>query len=361
MLQRGFQYGINEKPFDREVAMKTCLWNGTEKLEIVDKPIPEAKPDECLVKTLASGVCGTDIHIIKGAFDCCKPPMVLGHEACGEIVKIGREVEGFKIGERVAVENVAGCGKCYFCKRQIPQHCLEYRELGFGIDGVWREYFVITARCLYKVKSETNPEYAAMAEPLNCVLGALGKCSIEIGDDILILGAGPAGLFFLQVAKLRGAGHIIMTTTNPSRREKALQLGADYVVNTKKENLADVVKKNTDGHGPAIAIDAIGLPETFKSCIDLVTPEGQVIAYGVGATDPLSNLFIDNIVLKMLTIHGDQSSHRYYDKAIKLIETGKIDAEAMITHRFSFEDVQKAVDIAADRSSSAVKVMLKFQ
>lgn len=340
--------------------MKTCLWNGTEKLEIVDKPIPEPEPDECLVKTLASGVCGTDIHIIKGDFDFCKPPMIIGHEACGEIAKVGSEVEGFKVSERVAVENVVGCGKCYFCKRQIPQHCVEYRELGFGIDGVWREYFVIPSRCLYKVRPETNPEYAAMVEPLNCALGAFGKCSIEPGDDILILGAGPAGLFFLQVAKIRGAGQVIITTTNPSRREKALHLGADYVVDTKKENLADVVKEVTDGHGPAIAIDAIGLPQTFKTCIDLVTPEGQVIAYGVGATEPLSNLFIDSIVLRMLTIHGDQSSHRYYDRAIKLIETGRIDAEAMITHRFSFEEVQQAVDIASDRASGAVKIILNF-
>jgi 2-desacetyl-2-hydroxyethyl bacteriochlorophyllide A dehydrogenase len=340
--------------------MKACLWNGTDRLEIVDKPVPEPQPDECLIKTLASGVCGTDIHIMKGAFDCCRPPMILGHEACGEIVKTGSEVKDFEVGERVAVENVVGCGRCYFCKRRIPQYCLEYRELGFGIDGVWREYFVIPARCLYRVKAETNPEYAAMVEPLNCVLGALGKCFIEPGDDILILGAGPAGMFFLQAARLRGAGRIIITTTNPSRKEKALYLGADYVVNTKEENLTDAVKRATGGHGPAIAIDAIGLPETFKSCLDLVTPEGQVIAYGVGATKPLSNIFIDDIVLKMLTIHGDQSSHRYYDRAIKLIETGRIDAEAMITHRFPFEEVQKAVDLASDRVRGTVKVMLRF-
>jgi len=340
--------------------MKACLWNGTNKLEIVDKPLPKPEPDECLVKTLSAGVCGTDIHIIKGVFACCKPPMILGHEACGEIVKNGGEVEGFEVGQRIAVENVVGCGKCYFCKRQIPQYCIQYRELGFGIDGVWREYFTIPARCLYKAKPETNPEYIAMVEPLNCVLGALGKCSLEPGDDVLILGSGPAGLFFLQTAKLRGAGRVIITTTNVSRKEKALELGADCVVNPAEENLAEIVKKVTDGHGPAIAIDAAGLPETFKTCIELVMPEGQVVAYGVGATTPLSNLFIDNIVLKMLTIHGDQSSHRHYDRAIKLIETGKINAEAMITHRFSFKEVQKAVDVALDRASGSIKIILNF-
>ena len=340
--------------------MKSCIWNGTEKLEIVEQPVPDLQPDECLIKTLSSGICGTDIHIIKGDFDFCKPPMVIGHEACGEIAEIGSDVEGFEAGDRVVVENVVGCGKCYFCKRQIPQHCVEYRELGFGIDGVWREYFNIPARCLYRIKPETDTDLAALVEPLNCVLGTFSKCSLQIGDDVLILGAGPAGLFFCQVAKLKGAAQVIITDINSSRKDEAMHSGADFFVNPDKENLSDVVKDVTEGHGPAIAIDAVGLPETFKSCIDLVTPEGQVVAYGIGAGKPLSNLYIDDIVLKMLTIYSDQSSHRFYEPSIKLIETGRIDIESMISHRFHFEEVQRAVDTVLNQASGVVKAVLKF-
>lgn len=340
--------------------MKVCIWNGSRTLEMRDAPVPEPGGDQCLVKTLSSGVCGTDIHVIQGAFDACKPPMVPGHEACGEVVKVGRDVRGFNVGDRIAVENVVGCGTCYFCQRDIPQHCIRYQELGFGTDGVWRQFFTIPARCLYHVKSNTNPEHAALVEPLNCVLGAMEKCSLQAGDDVLILGAGPAGLFFCQAARLKGAGHVIVTTSNSARRQKALQCGADLVVDPQRENLAATVKEATGGHGPAIAVDAVGLPETFKTCIDLVTPEGQVVAYGVGARQPLSNLLIDNIVMKMLTIRSDQSSHRNYERAIRLIETGRIDVESMITHRYSFGDVQKAVDVVSDRSSGAVKVVVNF-
>jgi len=340
--------------------MKCCVWNGTTQLEIADRPLPEPGNDECLLKTISAGVCGTDLHIIKGSFDCCKPPMVLGHEACAEIVGLGRDVDDFEEGQRVSVENVVGCGKCYYCNRSIPQHCVAYRELGFGIDGVWSEYFVIPARCLYRVKADTNPEYAAMVEPLNCVLGAFEKCRMRAGEDVLILGAGPAGLFFAQVARLAGAANVIITTTNASRKAKALECGATTVVNPKTDSLAEAVKDATDGHGPAIAIDAIGLPDSFKTCIDLVTPEGQVVAYGVGATDPLANLLIDDIVLKMITIRSDQSSHRCYESAIKLIETGRINCETMITHRFPFDQVQAAVDLAGDRSSGMAKAILNF-
>ena len=145
-----------------------------------------------------------------------------------------------------------------------------------------------------------------------------------------------------------------------SRKKKALNYGADFAVNPEVENLSEVVKDITGGHGPAIAIDAVGLPETFKSCIDQVTPEGQVVAYGVGAIKPLSNLFIDDIVMKMLTIHSDQSSHRYYDPAIKLIETGMIDTESMISHRFPFEEISKAVDVVLNQAVGVVKAVIKF-
>lgn len=229
--------------------------------EIGARPAPKiVKPDDVLVAMEACSICGTDVHLL------ADPPgflgtkgIVLGHECVGKVEAVGSHVGGLKPGDRVVLEPNVACGYCDYCRMGVPNMCLNDKILGVTIDGVFADYFVAPEKALVKIPQEMPAEIAVFAEPVNCVMGAMSKIRLLPGENVLVLGAGPIGLYFTMLLKSNGAGKVIVSETSEFRAEYAKKCGADLVINPMKENLSDVVKQHTGGLGADVTVDAVGV------------------------------------------------------------------------------------------------------
>ncbi len=336
--------------------MKAAVLVEGPKIVLQDRPIPKPEPNEVVVKVYRAAICGTDFHAIEGTYTC-KYPVVLGHEFSGEVREVGSAVKVFSRGDRVVVEGMIGCGFCEMCRRGIPHYCKQNTEIGFSHDGGWQEYVAVPSQNLYCIPDSMSYDEGALVEPLVCALGAIGKVKIVPGDNVLIIGSGPGGLFMVQLARLYGAGRIILAGRRKERLELAKKFGANKIIDGLKESLRERVNKLTDNQGVDVSVDAVGIQSTVRDAIELAAPEGQVVLYGVGEGRD-KRIDTDLIVLKMLTVVGDQSSHRWWNHAIKLIADGQIDVNSMITHHFPLDDIHTALSYAQERKEGAIKVLL---
>lgn len=338
--------------------MKAAVLVEGNRLVLKQRPIPAPGPNEVVIKVHRAAICGTDFHAIQGTYTC-NLPRVLGHEFCGEIWKVGLAVTAFSKGNRVVVEGMVGCGFCKLCRKGVPHYCKENTEIGFSRDGGWQEYVAVPAQNLYLLPDSVSYDEGSLIEPLVCALGAISKVRIVPGDNVLIIGSGPGALFFVQLARLYSAGRIILGGRRKERLELTRKFGADVVIDVSKENLRKRVLDLTGGQGVDVSIDAVGVQGSVRDAIELAVPEGQVVLYGVGEGRD-KTIDTDVIVLKMLTVTGDQSSHRWWCRAIDLITNGQVDVKSMITHHFTLDEIQTALDYAKERRESAIKVLLNI-
>ena len=335
--------------------MKALVLVDGPKLILEERLIPKPKAGEIVIKVLRSAICQTDFHAIHGTYPI-KLPVVLGHEFSGEIFDKDKNIDYFNIGDRVVSAGIIGCGFCSLCRDGIPHYCKMSKEIGFTYDGGWQEYVAIPSQNIYKIPNAISFDEGALLEPLDCALGALNKARIIPGDDFLIIGSGPGGLLMTQLAKIFGARNIFLAGRREERLKLAKDFGANEIIDISKESLRDSVMEKTNNKGVEISIDAVGTGKTIKDALELVVPEGYVVLYGVG--DGHEKTFETDIIpLKMLSIVGDQSSHRSWSRSIKLVESKMIDVKSLITHHFTLNEFDKALSYAEKRTDGAIKVM----
>ena len=244
--------------------MKALVFEGPNKIELKDVPIPELKAGELLLKVKACLICGTDIRIFRGKkTKGVRTPNILGHEFSGVVEKVGEGVDEYKIGDGVSVAPVIPCLSCYNCKHDMENVCLNRNAFGYEYDGAFAEYVKIPAKALlsgnvYHIPENVDFETIALAEPLACCINGQRNSQIKLGDIVVVIGAGPIGLMHLLLAKHSGA-RVIVSELNEQRRQTALDLGADLVVDPASEDLTQVVLQNTDGIGADVVIMAIGV------------------------------------------------------------------------------------------------------
>ncbi len=246
-------------------SMKNLIWRGGEDLRIEhsSQALPQPGKDEVLLKVRAVGICGTDVHILKGTLPFAKPPLILGHEISGEIAAVGKGISEFFEGDRVTVDAVIGCGHCDLCKIGRYQFCAETFELGITRDGGCQEYLLVPKRNVYPIAGTVSFEEAAILdiEVYNAVL----KCGVEPTDRVLVLGAGPIGLIACQIARILGAAHITLSDVLQSRLNTAETLGvADtYVANIEDGSFAELNPKDAFD----LVFDCAGTAQSAKACI----------------------------------------------------------------------------------------------
>lgn len=229
-------------------------------VEIQERPVPEPGPGEALVRVLWCGICGTDVHgCRRGIFP---PGLVIGHEYVAEVVSAG--AEGAAPGDLVVGESVLGCGTCPFCRRGRPNLCTEGRILGVNEDGAMAEYARVPLRSLYRVPAGVPPEVAAFTEPVSVALHALAACELFPGDPCLVMGAGPIGLLVQQMARLAGAGPVLVVEPRPDRAALARETGADLVVDPTRTNLSAAVMGVT-GQGVPVVFECSGSPAALAA------------------------------------------------------------------------------------------------
>jgi len=318
---------------------------------------------DAIVRIDSSTICGTDLHILKGDVPEVTPGTILGHEAVGTIVEVGAAVTTVVPGDRVLVSCITACGRCRFCKEGHYGLCTGGGGWIFGhlIDGLQAEYarvpFADTS--VYKVPEGLSDEdvlFLADILPTSFEVGVLNG-RVEPGDTVAIVGAGPIGLAAIMTAKLYTPGRIVAIDPAGPRLEKALEFGADTVIDNSSEDAVAKVLELTKGVGADVAIEAVGIPETFELCTELVRPGGRVANVGVHGHS--ATLHLEKLWIRDVTITTGLVDTFTTPKLLRLIEEGRLDAKLFATHRFELADTEAAYDVFADAAHThALKVVL---
>jgi alcohol dehydrogenase len=345
--------------------MKALVYHGPGERAWEQVPDPAIEePTDAVVRIDSSTICGTDLHILKGDVPEVAPGTILGHEAVGTVVETGDAVTTLRAGDRVLVSCITSCGRCRFCKEGHYGLCTGGGGWIFGhlIDGLQAEYarvpFADTS--VYRVPAELTDEqvlFLADILPTSFEVGVLGG-GVQPGDTVAIVGAGPIGLAAVLTAKLFTPGRIMVIDPAHPRLEKALEFGADVAIDNSSEDAIERVQGLTDGLGADVAIEAVGIPETFELCADLIRPGGRVANIGVHGHP--ATLHLERLWIRDVTITTGLVDTFTTPRLLKLIAEGRLDATPFATHRFPLAETMAAYDVFADAAhTNALKVVLE--
>lgn len=338
--------------------MKVIRVNTPGNLEIQEVSKPEKlAPQEVLVKVKAAGICGSDIHIYHGTSPVATYPRVLGHEVVGEIAEVGSEVDNLKVGDHVAIDPVVSCGECYPCRIGRNNVCKSLKVRGVHTDGGFAEYVAVPSKSVYQILKDIPWAEAAMIEPFTIGAQILKRGEITGDDTVLILGAGPIGLISLQVAKLVGA-KVIITDLLDKRLAVAKELGAEVTINTGKEDLKEIVFKETDGLGVTVVVEAVGLPHLLEEAAQITSPAGRIVV--LGFTDAPSKLAQLHITKNELDIRGSRLHANQFPTVIKWFNNKEVNPSVLISHKFPFSEIASAIKLIENDPQNACKVVLLF-
>jgi L-iditol 2-dehydrogenase len=354
--------------------MKAWVLGGPGELSLVEKPVPEPGRAEVLVRIDAIAVCATDIEIIKHGL----PAMIdggspfnkgftPGHEYMGTIVKLGPTVDEFEIGDRIAVEVHAGCGRCQRCREGMYTSCLNYgyrakghRANGFSTDGGFAQYAVNNVNTMVHVPDDMPDEEATLIVTAGTAMYGLDVMGgIIAGEPVVVIGPGPIGLMGVGVAKALGASPVILTGTRPRRLEMGRQLGADHVVDVTKEDAVDAVQRITAGKGVHYVLECSGAPNALNEAARMVNRGGRICLAAFPAEPvpvDIAHLVRNNIYVFGIRGEGKSATHR----AAALMAQKRFDARLIHTHTFGLDEVPTAITYARERIEDAIKVVVKM-
>ena len=344
--------------------MKALVYHGPGQRAWETMPDPTIQdPTDAIVRIDTSTICGTDLHILKGDVPEVEPGRILGHEAVGTVVETGSAVTTLEAGDRVLVSCITSCGRCRFCKEARYGLCTGGGGWIFGhlIDGLQAEYarvpFADTS--VHKLPEDLTDEqviFLADILPTSYEVGVLAS-GIDPGDTVAIVGAGPIGLAAVMTAKLFTPGRIVVLDIADARLAKAQEFGADVTINNADVDAVAAVMELTDGLGADVAIEAVGVPETFELCTELIRPGGRVANVGVHGHP--ATLHLERLWIRGVTITTGLVDTYTTPKLLRLIASGRLDATPFATHRFELDEMTEAYDTFADAASTnALKVVL---
>lgn len=326
---------------------------------IEDRPIPTPQDDEVLIKVAYSGICGTDIHILHDQF-AYYPPVIIGHEFSGEVVKTGKNVTLYKEGDLVVGEpHNKACGKCYLCRNGHIQNCNDKRSIGWGIDGSFTTYLVMPEKLLHKIPSGLSLEEAAMAEPSAIVAHQLlERARITPGDNVVIMGVGPIALLAAQMARIAGAKKIYLCgcTSDVSYRLKiANELNCyDTFINVQEQDAYQIIMNET-GIGADIVVEASGAGSAINSAIKILKKRGLLCAIGMTAREKVEVPW-NEAMMKVLDVQFNMSSsYNGWNIALSLMASGKLNVKPMISIKRLDEWEQAFDDL---QQGKAMKILL---
>ena len=335
--------------------MHAAVFEAIKKLQVKNIKEPKPKPGEVIVKTHACGICATDVHIYDGEF-LAKYPVVGGHEMTGEIVEIGEGVDTFKVGDRVTVDPHVPCGKCFYCKINRQNHCLNWNGIGITRNGGFGEYAAVPQECVYSI-GDLSYDVAAFVEPLSCVVYGLDRVQVQPGDEVLIFGAGPIGMLLLQGLKQAGASKVIITDRIPWRLKRAEQLGATETIladEKQPQKLKDISPLGYD-----IVVDASGNSNVVEGMFPYARSGGKILFFGVCSPHAKITISPYDVYRRDLQIYGSFALNRTFVPAIRLLQQKKVITEPVLSHQFQIKDMVKALGMVTNAGDSA-KIQITY-
>jgi L-iditol 2-dehydrogenase len=315
---------------------------------------PNAGPGELKVQVKAAGVCGTDIHIYHDRFRY-NPPVILGHEFSSVVVEVGEGVKNFKVGDRVTAEAPARiCGKCEQCRVGNYNLCSNRLGLGWGVNGCFAKYCVIEEVMSHKIPDNISFKAGALCEPLACVVHGIELTEMSGQDLVVVAGPGPIGLLSLQAAKAEGARVVVSgTSLDKDRLKIAEDLGADYTINVDETDLIGEIQKLSNGCGADVVLECSGSEDSVNVCFDLLKKGGKYTQVGLFGR-PITIDF-EKVLLKELKVTGAMSQRwTSWERALKLLASGKIQLETLVSAEFAMVDWEHAFRAFEDKKGLKV-------
>ena len=311
--------------------MKSAVFLGKQNIQVLEREIPKPGPGEVLIKVMACGVCGSDVHIFYGdqGSTSTVPPQVQGHEFSGVVVETGSEVTSCKVGDRVCVDPADNCNECYYCANGMMGHCENMGAIGTNIDGGLSQYCKVPGRLIHHLADDVTFIQGAMAEPLACCINGADRSDIKVSDNVVIYGGGMIGLLLLQLAKLKGAANVVLVEPVETKRKMAEQLGATFTVDPRAENVKEALLAHGLKH-IQVVIETCGLKSTSEEAIDIVDRRGTVVLFAVTKVDSGIDLKTYQLFQNELTIKGSYCSPYDMGRAVELLNAHRIDVTTML-------------------------------
>lgn len=341
--------------------MKGAFFLGADavpKFEVREMEFGFLGPHQVLVENRACGVCGTDIHIYhgeKGSADVT-PPVVLGHEFSGIVREIGSEVRGLHIGDHVAIDPNIYCGCCMPCRMGKKQNCENLSALGVTINGGFAEYSVCPDTQCFPVSDTLDFDEAAMAEPLACAVHGIDQAGIHTGQVVLIVGGGTIGLLMAQLARLSGASTVILSEPVEMRRKIGMEVGADAAIDPIHENIPERIREICGRAGADIVIECVGKESAVKQAVEAAGFGAHILLFSVPAADAAIRLPLFDIYKKELHLMGSMINPNTHQRAVNLLNSGRLEIKKLITHAYDLEHLEEAVHM--QMSSESIKVVV---
>lgn len=338
--------------------MKAAVYYSLDNILVEEMPIPKIGSQEILVKMKACGVCGSDLM---EWYQETRAPMVSGHEPTGIVAKTGSKVEGFEEDDRVFVHHHVACLTCYYCRHGAYTLCEQFAATHLDPGG-FAQYFRVPAPNLktdtLKIPQGISFEEATLIEPLGCCIKALNRCDLQCSDSVVVVGAGPAGILTTMLLQILGVCQVIVTDFIDYRLKAAEKLGADLTINPEKESLIDLVKRATDGRGADLVFITAPNINGYLAGLELCRKGGTLSVFAPTPPQDFMRLSPNRLLFSEIRMVPSYStSHVETRIALKLIQTGKIDVEKIITHRFPLSRTAEALQTAA-RNKECLKVVV---
>ncbi len=344
-------------------TMKVAVMEGIGKMGYTRRPIPTPKADEVLVKLEYVGICGSDMHYYEtGAIGdyVVKPPFVLGHEPGGTVVEVGSNVKHLKVGDKVALEPGKTCGHCEFCRQGKYNLCPDVVFFATPpVDGVFQEYVAHEAALCFKLPDNVSTLEGALIEPLAVGFHAANQGGAHAGQTAVVMGAGCIGLVSMMALKAEGVSRVYVVDVMQKRLDKALELGADGVINGKDEDAVETVRRLTRGAGCDLVIETAGTEITTRQAVHMTKKGAAIVLVGYSKTGEITlpmSLALD----KELTFKTVFRYRHIYPMAIDAVAAGKVNLKGIVTDIFDFDDIQNAMDKSVADKANIVKAVVRI-
>ncbi|WEA42842.1 NAD(P)-dependent alcohol dehydrogenase [Priestia aryabhattai] len=342
-------------------TMKAAVMHGTREISIETLPIPQIDENEVLIKVMAVGICGSDLHYYTqgriGKYKVEKP-FILGHECSGEVVAIGSAVERFRVGDRVAVEPGVTCGHCEACKEGRYNLCPDVQFLATPpVDGAFVQYIKMRQDFVFLIPDSLSCEDAALIEPFSVGIHAATRTKLQPGSTIAIMGMGPVGLMAVAAAKAFGASTIIATDLEPLRLEAAKRMGATHVINIREQDPLNEIKNITENVGVDVAWETAGNPKALQSSLSSIRRGGKLAIVGLPSQSDIP-LDVPFIADNEIDIYGIFRYANTYPKGIKFLTSGAIDTKNLVTDRYPLAGTREAMERALNFKNECLKIIV---
>jgi L-iditol 2-dehydrogenase len=314
--------------------MKALVLREYHQFSYEDVPRPVIGPEDVLVAVKACGICGSDVHGMDGSTGRRRPPVIMGHEAAGEIAEVGSAVKDWQPGDRVTFDSTIYCGKCFFCRRGEANLCDHRRVLGvscgdYNQPGAFAEFVAVPRHILYRLPNSLSCEHAALIEPFSIAFHAVRRASIVLNDSAVVLGCGMIGLALVQSLRLAGCGKIIAVDVAAEKLAMAQQMGASHIINSAAGNALDQILAITENTGVALAFEAVGIGATVDLALRCVRKGGRVML--VGNLAPKVEFPLQFVVTRELTVYGSCASAGEYPACLDLMASGGLQAAPFLS------------------------------